>query len=134
MPVILIAAAVLLMGIAMMAIMLPLSIAMRFRAGTRRRRAWGWIVSANLFAASLSGALLLVTAAIGNRWIPDAFRYTLIGCAAGFALGFLGLATSHWEKTPQGLHYTPNRWLILMLTVVVTARIVYGFWRGWHAW
>ena len=134
MPIILIVVAVLLAGAAFMAVMLPLSIAMRFRAGSKRRRAWGWLVSANLFAAALSGTMLLVTAAIANRWIPNAFRYTLIGCACGFALGFLGLVTSHWERTPQGLHYTPNRWLILMITVVVTARIGYGFWRGWHAW
>jgi hypothetical protein len=77
---------------------------------------------------------LWVTAAISNRWIPNAFRYTLIGSACGFALGFIGLALSRWESTPQGVHYTPNRWLILLITLVVTARIFYGFWRGWNAW
>jgi len=115
-------------------VMLPLSIAMRFRASSTRRRAWGWLISLNLVASLLSLTVLLVTAAVSNGWIPNAFRYSLMGSAVGFACGFAGLASSRWEITPQGLHYTPNRWLILIITLVVTARIFYGFWRMWQAW
>lgn len=115
-------------------VMLPLSIAMRFRASSTRRRAWGWLISLNLVASLLSLTVLLVTAAVSNAWIPNAFRYSLIASAVGFACGFAGLALSRWETTPQGLHYTPNRWLILVITMIVTARILYGFWRMWHAW
>lgn len=129
----LIVPAVLILLILFMVVMLPLSIVMRFRASSTRRRAWGWMVSLNLFAACLSSAILLVTAAVSNAWIPNAFRYVLIGSACGFALGFAGLASSRWESTPQGVHYTPNRWLILLITTVVTARILYGFWRAWHS-
>lgn len=114
-------------------VMLPLSIAMRFRASSTRRRAWGWMVTLNFGAACISAALLLLTAGVSNAWIPDTFLYTVIGLACGSALGFLGLALSRWEPTPQGLHYTPNRWLILLITLAVTARILYGFWRAWHA-
>jgi hypothetical protein len=32
------------------------------------------------------------------------------------------------------LHYTPNRWLVLAITLVVTARVLYGFWRAWESW
>jgi hypothetical protein len=32
------------------------------------------------------------------------------------------------------LHYTPNRWLVLAITLIVSSRLLYGFWRGWHAW
>jgi hypothetical protein len=117
-----------------MLVMMPLSIAMRFRASSTRRRAWGWMVTLNLFAALLSSTILLVTAAISNAWIPNAFRYSLIGAGTGILLGFLGLALVRWETTPQSLHYTPNRWLALMITLVVTARILYGFWRAWHVW
>lgn len=117
-----------------MVIMLPLSIALRFRASSKQRRAWGWLISLNLVAALISSAILLVTAAVSNAWIPNAFRYTLIGSACGFALGFVGLGLSRWETTAQGVHYTPNRWLILLLTLIVTTRIFYGFWRAWHAW
>jgi hypothetical protein len=115
------------------AVMVPLSIVMRFRASSTRRRAWGWLVTLNLFAACLSAATLLVTAAVSRRWIPESLEYVLIGFACGLALGFLGLALSRWESSPRGLHYTPNRWLILLITTVVTARILYGFWRAWHS-
>jgi TRAP-type C4-dicarboxylate transport system permease small subunit len=32
------------------------------------------------------------------------------------------------------MKYTPNRWLVLAITLLVTARVLYGFWRGWEAW
>lgn len=125
--------AVLLLVLAFALVMLPLSIVLRFRAGSTRRRAWGWMVSLNLFAACLSAAMLLATAAVSNRWIPHSFRFVLLGLLGGFALGVIGLALSRWEATPRGLHYTPNRWLILLITVVVSARILYGFGRAWNA-
>lgn len=131
----LVALAVLIAGLVVFTlVMLPLSLLLRFRAGSMRRRAWSWMISLNLLASLLSSALLLVTAAVSSNWIPNAFRYTLIGAACGFALGFIGLAMSRWEATTDGLHYTPNRWLILIITLIVTTRILYGFWRAWHAW
>lgn len=132
MPLLLVAAVPLLL-LLFAVVMLPLSIVMRFRASATRRKAWGWMVSLNLFAACLSSALLVASAAVSNRWVPQAFRFVLLGLVCGFALGVVGLALSRWEATPRGLHYTPNRWLILLLTTVVTARILYGFWRGWNA-
>ena len=126
-------AAVLVFLLLFVVVVVPLSIAMRFRASSTRRGAWGWMVSLNLFAACLSATLLMVTAAVSTRWIPNAFDYVLVGLACGLALGFAGLALSRWETTPQGVHYTPNRWLILLITTVVTARILYGFWRAWNA-
>lgn len=134
MPAVLIVVAVLVGTLIFMVLMLPLSIAMRFRAASTKRRAWGWVVSLNLFATALSAAVLLTTAAVSSAWIPHAFRSALIGLLSGFLLGFVGLALSRWETTQRGLHYTPNRWLILMITLLVAARIVYGLWRGWHAW
>jgi hypothetical protein len=130
----LVVAAVFVLLLLFSVIMLPLSLALRFRAGATRRRAWGWVVTLNLFATLLSSGILMVTAAISNAWIPNAFRYTLYGSACGFALGFIGLGLTRWESSHQGLHYKPNRWLILLITLVVTARIIYGFWRAWHAW
>jgi hypothetical protein len=32
------------------------------------------------------------------------------------------------------LYYTPNRLLVLGITLVVTARVGYGIWRGVHTW
>ncbi|HEX7706437.1 MAG TPA: DUF1453 domain-containing protein [Thermoanaerobaculia bacterium] len=133
-PLLLVILLLLLGMVLFMAIMLPLGIVIRFRAGATRRRAWGWMVTLNFYATALSSTLLLVSAAVGNRWIPDAFRYTLLGFASGFLLGGFGLLLSRWETTPAGVHYTPNRWLILLITVVVASRIIYGFWRAWNAW
>jgi hypothetical protein len=126
--------AVLAAVVVFMVVMVPLSIALRFRAGATRRRGWGWLALLNLLASMLSLTMLIVTSAVSNAWVPNAFRFTLTGVACGFLLGFIGLWLSTWESTPRGLHYTPNRWLLLLITVVVTARILYGFWRAWHAW
>jgi hypothetical protein len=41
---------------------------------------------------------------------------------------------SRWEATPGALHYTPNRWLVLAITLSVASRLLYGMWRGWQAW
>lgn len=32
------------------------------------------------------------------------------------------------------MFYAPNRLLVLGITLVVTFRIGYGFWRGWQTW
>jgi hypothetical protein len=57
-----------------------------------------------------------------------------MGFVSGCLLGLVGLALSRWEAAPGSLHYTPNRWLVLGITLVVTARLGFGFWRTWHAW
>jgi hypothetical protein len=115
-------------------VLLPLSLIQRYRVGAARRPARGWFIGLNLGAVAISTVLFLVAAAITNAWVPNAFAFTLIGFGAGCALGFLGLAVTRWESTPQTLHYTPNAMLVLLVTLLVTARIVYGFWRSWHAW
>jgi hypothetical protein len=113
---------------------LPVSIVLRYRAGTSRRMARGWVTAINLVAITLSVALFLAVAAMTNLWVPRALTYTLIGFAAGGVLGVAGLLLSRWEATPRGLHYTPSRWLVLAVTLIVAARIAYGLWRAWHAW
>jgi uncharacterized membrane protein YbhN (UPF0104 family) len=69
-----------------------------------------------------------------SYWIPAAFGYALVGLAGGCLLGLLGLWLSRWEETPRSLHYTPSRALVLAITLVVMARLIYGSWRSWHAW
>jgi hypothetical protein len=113
-------------------LLIPLSLVMRYRVGTSRRRARRWVITLNAAGMTVSVILLLVAAAFTNIWIPDAFVYTATGVATGCVLGAIGLWLTRWESTPGALHYTPNRWLILGLTLVVVARIGYGLWRGWH--
>ncbi|HEY0594105.1 MAG TPA: DUF1453 domain-containing protein, partial [Thermoanaerobaculia bacterium] len=101
---------VLIVAIAVLSV--PFAIVQRYRAGTARRPARGWIAAINLVAASISAGLLLTTAAVSSFWVPEAIPWTLAGFAAGLVLGFLGLALTQWEET-HALHYTPSRLLVL---------------------
>ena len=130
MPLILLAVALILAPIALM----PLALVLRYRAGTARRQARGWVATLNLVALAISTSLFLLGAGLTSLWVPHALRYSLLGLLGGIALGIVGLWLSRWERAPQSLHYTPNRWLVLGVTLVVTARLLYGFWRGWNTW
>ena len=115
-------------------IALPFSIVQRYRVGTARRLGRPWIAKLNVFFISLSTLIFLWSAALMNFWVPKAFVCALGGLAAGCLLGLVGLKLTRWEPTARALHYTPNRPLVLLITIAVAARILYGFWRGWHAW
>lgn len=123
-------ALVLLVPLAVIAVM-PLILMQRYRAGTARRLARPWVATLNVVAMALSAALFLLTAAVTSAWVPNAFTSAGLGLAGGCVLGGLGLWLSRWEPTPHSLHYTPNRWLVLAITLAVTLRVLYGFWRGW---
>lgn len=114
--------------------LLPFSLFQRYRVGSARRPARGWFITLNLVAIVISTVLFLFGAAVTNAWVAETFRYSLVGLAVGCALGMLGLAVTRWEITPHSFHFTPNRWLVLLVTLMVTARVLYGFWRSWHAW
>lgn len=114
--------------------LIPVSLVQRYRVGTRRQRARGWLASLNIAGLSLSVVLFLISATFTNIWVPDALRYTAGGLAAGALLGLAGLWLTRWEPSLGELHYTPNRLLVLSLTLLVTARVLYGFWRGWESW
>ena len=60
-----------------------------------------------------------------------ALRFATAGIGGGCGLGVIGLGLTRWEPTPRSLHYTPNRWLVLAITLLVTARVLYGLWRTW---
>lgn len=115
-------------------VLVPLSLVLRYRAGTARRRGRGWVATLNLAGLGVSTALFLGVAAITNLWVPHALGHGVLGLAAGVLLGVLGVAWTRWDVTPDAVHYTPSRVLVLLLTVVVTARMVYGVVRAWHAW
>ena len=133
MPLIVALGAALLVLLAAIAL-LPLSLVQRYRMGTSRQLARRWLTAINVTGISLSAILFLGGAALTSIWVPAAFTYTVLGMAAGCLLGVAGLALTRWERTTGALHYTPNRWLVLTITVVVTGRILYGFWRAWDTW
>lgn len=128
------AAAVLVAVLVLSIVLLPLSLIQRYRVGTRRRPARSWVTTLNLAGVSASSVIFLFSAALMSPWISGAFTYAALGLAAGAALGLIGLAFTRWEATAGGLHFTPPWLLILGVTLMVTARLLYGFWRAWHAW
>jgi hypothetical protein len=83
---------------------------------------------------ALSALMFLTGSAVSNIWIPNAFQYSGLGLLAGTVLGVLGLALTRWEPSPRALHFTPNRLLVLAVTLTITARIAYSFWRAWDTW
>ena len=133
MPVLLI---LFLVGLLLVLIVLsfPLSLIQRYRVGTARRPARGWVATINLFAFALSAMLLVGGATITNYWVPRALITTLGGLGAGAILGLAGAALTRWERTPRSIHYTPFRPLVIGIMLVVTVRLIYGFWRGIQVW
>src|SRR4051812_25389767 len=114
--------------------LVPFSLWQRYRLGTSRQRARGWLATLNLVGLSLSAIVFLVSAGFTSFWVPNALRYSAAGLLGGCILGVIGLRLTRWEPSRDALHYTPNRLLVLAITLLVTARIGYGLWRTVHAW
>ena len=115
-------------------LLLPLALWRRYRLGRARRRALPWLVALNAWSLLVSVALFLASAWLAGHWVDAALPHALAGLAAGLLLGLVGLALTRFEAMPQGLYYTPNRWLVLGLTLIVAARIAYGAVRAAQAW
>jgi hypothetical protein len=110
-----------------------LSFALRYRAGTARRQARRWVATLNVWATSFSAVFFLFFALLLSFWIGSAFRFALVGMGCGAILGLLGLALTRWETRPEGLFYTPNPWLAVVVMLAIAARFVYGWWRATHS-
>lgn len=107
----------------------PWLLIQRYRAGTARRPARKWMVLLALASTMLSVTFLLVGAAFTNIWVPYAFGDSAIGLAFGCALGLAGLVLTKWEASTRTFHYTPSRLLVLFVTLVITARVLFGIYR-----
>jgi hypothetical protein len=114
-------------------ILLPISIVQRYRVGTARRQARAWVATLNVAGFLLSACVLVMTSAVTEFWVPLALRGAAAGLAAGILLGVIGLWLSRWERGEGALYFTPNRWLVGVLTLLVLARLGYGAWRTWDA-
>lgn len=126
-------AVVLLLPLAFVAL-LPLSIVQRYRVGTARRLGRSWVATLNVVIIGFSAVLFILATAVMSAWVPETFLYAVAGFAGGGMLGLLGLKLTRWEPTARAMHYTPNRVLVLIITLAVTARVLHGFWRAWQAW
>jgi hypothetical protein len=109
-----------------------LSLALRYRAGTARRQGRRWVTTMNVWATSFSAALFLCFTFLISFSLGPTLRFALIGMAVGAVLGLFGLILTRWESHPEGLFYTPSRWLALLIMLAIAARLVYGWWHGLH--
>lgn len=109
----------------------PLILIQRYRVGRARRMARPWMATLNVVLMAFSAICLLAGAALTAVWVPNAFTGAAAGLALGAGLGLAGLVLTRWEPRAATLHYTPNRWLVLIVTFVVSARVLYGLWRSW---
>ena len=108
----------------------PLFLVQRYRAGKARRLARPWMATFALVMMVVSTIVFLIGAAVTSIWVAGAFAGGATGLGAGILLGVVGLLVTRWEATPRTLHYTPNRWLVLFVTLIVSARVLYGLYRS----
>ena len=109
-----------------------LSLALRYRAGTARRQGRRWAVVMNVWITAFSAVFFLFFSFVMSFWLGPTLRFALVGMAVGGLLGLLGLALTRWESQREGLFYTPSRWLAFLITLAITARFAYGWWRATH--
>jgi hypothetical protein len=133
MPVLLLIPLLVLVVVALWALLLPVSLWARYRAGRARRRAQGWVIRANAWLLGVSCALYLLSAWIASNWVGHALRDAALGGLAGIGVGIVGLWLTRFEHDDAGFHFTPNRWLVLALTMLVAARIAAGLWLAWRS-
>jgi cytochrome b561 len=51
------------------------------------------------------------------------------GAAIGVALGIVGLRTTKYEATPEGLFYTPNAHIGIALSLLMVGRLIYRYFQ-----
>lgn len=118
--------------IALVIALMPLSLWQRYRRGHSRRRAVGWAIGVNAWSALVAMGLFAISAAVSTVWIEGAATHAAIGVLGGVLVGFVGLWLTHFEHDGTHVHYTPNRLLVLVLTLLVAARIGLGLWQVAH--
>ena len=132
MPLLLLLPFLLLALVAAWLVLLPISLWMRYSTGRARRRAQGWIVRGNAWLLAISLPLFLLSAWAASYWMQDALRDAGIGLLVGGAFGIVGVWLTRFERDAKGLIYTPNRWVVLVLTTIVAVRVVAGLWMAWR--
>jgi hypothetical protein len=119
---------------ALWALLLPVALVQRYRTGRARRRAVRWAMGLNGALLLLSTAVFVASAWIAGHWVELAVPFAAAGWGVGAVLGLLGVALTRVEDAGDAVWFTPNRWLVLALTLVVAVRIGVGLLRAWQAW
>ena len=132
MPLLLLIPLALLALIAVWLVLLPISLWARYASGRARRRAQGWVVRGNAWLLAMSLPLFLLCAWAATYWMHDALRDACVGLLIGGAVGIVGVWLTRFERDEKGLTYTPNRWVVLVLTSIVALRVLAGLWMTWR--
>ncbi|MBS7455533.1 DUF1453 domain-containing protein [Coralloluteibacterium stylophorae] len=111
--------------------LLPLGLALRYRAGRMRRVLRRWEVRLNVGVLLVAAALALASAGIAQLWLAHALPSLLTGLACGALLAWPGLALTRFERQDYTVRYTPHAGIALALTLLFALRIGYGFWQLW---
>jgi hypothetical protein len=69
--------------------------------------------------------LILVAIGLGTRAHPERLGWMVVGLALGIPLGVFSLKKTKFEPTPEGLFYTPNAHLGIILSMLFVGRILY---------
>ena len=109
----------------------PLALWNRYRVGTSRRRPLRWLTRLNAWLIPASALVFLGGTGIAQLFVVNALPYAALGVLAGLGLGGLGWLLTRVEHRPGQVWYTPNRWLVLALTLAVVARVFAGVWQAW---
>lgn len=125
-PLLLLAVVVLLLAL------MPFGLWQRYRLGRARRRALPWLVRLNGWLLVASTVIFIAGASISSLWIDHALTFALPGLLLGAALGIIGITATRFERLADGLYYTPNRWLVLALTLLILARLALSAWQLIH--
>jgi hypothetical protein len=105
-----------------MAAFIAWRMAARMRRMIGRQRLSRWRPTFTVVFFPILVALLSLVALVRAQAALALFA----GCAVGVGLGVWGLRLTRFEATPQGLFYTPNRYLGVSLSLLLIARL------GWR--
>lgn len=107
----------------------PIMLVQRYRVGSSRRPARKWMVLLAIISTILSAVFLLIGAAFTNIWVPYAIGDSALGLAVGCVLGVAGVLLTRWEASIRTFHFTPNKAMVLFVTLIISARVLFGFYR-----
>src|SRR5438477_11093785 len=74
-----------------------LFLALRYRAGTARRRGQRWVATMNVWMTSFSAVFFLGFTLLMSFWLVPTLQFALAGMAIGAGPGLLGLAVTRWK-------------------------------------
>ena len=91
--------------------------------GRQRSKAWRHWTAAIFFP------LLLAMLALGALVRPASLAILVVSAAIGVGLAIWGLELTRFEKTAEGIFYTPNAHIGIALSSLLVARVLYRFYE-----